>query len=159
MATSFTTARRTGVEVRDPNFEQKVRDSFKYQGTMHWLGGELADVKLGFVEIHLPDSEKTRQQHGLFHGGIVATLADSVSGYATYTVLEPEEECVSAEFKINFLYPARGDKLIGRGSVIKVGRSLVIAEATVSVIKDGEEIDCALMLHTLSRVRHLKSGR
>lgn len=158
MVTSFITPRRTGVEARDPEFEKKIRNSFQYQGTMHHLGGTLEDVKLGYVEIHLPDSEKTRQQHGLFHGGIVATVADSVSGYATYTVLDPGEECVSAEFKINFIYPARGDKLIARGSVIKVGRTLVIAEATVSIVKDGKETDCAIMLHTLSRIKHFKSG-
>jgi uncharacterized protein (TIGR00369 family) len=89
---------------------------------------------------------------------MVALAADSASGYATYTVLPEGEECVSAEFKVNFLYPARGEKLISRGGIIKVGHTLVIAEATVSVVKDGEETECALMLHTLARVKHFKSG-
>ncbi len=155
--TIHTAVRRT-LKVLDPNFEQKVRDSFKHQGVMQAHGGELVHVGLGTVEVHLPFSDALAQQHGFFHGGIVAMVADTASGFATYTVLSPDEECLSAEFKINFLYPANGTKLIGRGGIIKVGKTLVVAEATVSVVRDGEEIDCAFMLHTLARTTHVKSG-
>lgn len=144
--------------VRDPDYEQKLRESFKHQGVMKALGGELVALGPGFVEIHIPFSEATAQQHGFFHGGMVATAADSASGYATYTLLDKDEECLSAEFKVNFLSPARGDKLIARGRVLKVGRTLVVAEATVSVVRDGAEVECALMVHTLMRARHVKSG-
>lgn len=155
--TAFTTVQRKDLKLLDPEFEAKIRNSFEYQGLKE-LGGELREIRLGFVEAHLPFSKYVQQQHGFFHGGMVATAADSASGYATYTVLAPDEECVSAEFKINFLQPARGSKLIARGGIIKVGRTLVIAEATVSVVRDGEEIECAIMLHTLARVKHFKSG-
>ncbi|HEY9774195.1 MAG TPA: PaaI family thioesterase [Planktothrix sp.] len=154
----FTGGQRKELKVLDPAFETKVRSSWEFQGTMRHLGAELIDVRPGYCEIHLPVSDKALQQHGFFHGGIVATLADSASGYATYTVLEPGEECLSAEFKVNFLSPAKGSKLIGRGSVIKVGRTLVVAEATISILRDGQEHECALMLHTLARVKHVKSG-
>lgn len=155
--TAFTTIQRKELKVLDPNFETKIRHSFEYQGFKQ-LGGELKQVKLGYVEAHLPFSSLVQQQHGLFHGGMVAMAADSASGYATYTALAPDEECVSVEFKINFIQPARGEKLIARGGLIKVGRTLVIAEATVSVVRDGEEIECAIMLHTLARIKHFKSG-
>lgn len=121
--------------------------------------GEIIEINPGFVEIHVPFSEALAQQHGFFHGGAVATAADSASGYATYTVLEPDEECLSAEFKVNFLSPANGSKLIARASVIKAGRTLVITQATVSVVRDGEEIECAIMLHTLARSKQVKSGK
>ena len=153
----FETTQRKPLQMLDPQFEEKIRDSFEFQGFKK-LGGELTEVRLGYIEAHLPYSDYVRQQHGLFHGGMVAMAADSASGYAGYTVLGADEECVSAEFKINFLQPARGSKLIARGGIIKVGRTLIITEATVSVLRDGEEIECAIMLHTLARVKHLKSG-
>ncbi len=155
----FSLSHTSKLKVLDPDFEKKIRDSFKYQGVLNALKGELIAVKPGFVEVHIPFTDATAQQHGFFHGGMVATLADSASGYATYTVLEKDEECLSAEFKVNFLSPARGEKLIARGQVLKVGRMLVVAEATVSVVRDGEEIECALMIHTLARVKHVKSGQ
>jgi uncharacterized protein (TIGR00369 family) len=154
----FETSQRKPLKVLDPDFEKKIRDSFEFQG-LKQLGGELTEIRAGFVEAHLPFSNLVQQQHGLFHGGMVAMVADSASGYATYTVLAPDEECLSAEFKINFLQPAKGSKLIARGGIIKVGRTLVITEATVSVLRDGEEIECAIMLHTLARIRHFKSGQ
>ena len=153
-----TSVRSKSLKVLDPNFEQKVRDSFNHQGVMQVHNGELVHVGLGTVEVHVPFSKGLAQQHGFFHGGMVAMVADTASGFATYTVLHPDEECLSAEFKINFLYPANGEKLIGRGGIIKVGKTLVVAEATVSVVRDGEEIDCAFMVHTLARTRHVKSG-
>jgi uncharacterized protein (TIGR00369 family) len=154
---TFTTHNHKKISAVDPDFEKKVRHSFTHNGIKQ-LGGELIAVEPGLIEVSLPFSDLVQQQHGLFHGGIVSMLADTASGYATYTVLPAEEECVSAEFKINFLYPARGTKLIARGAVLKVGRTLVIAEATVSVLNAQEEsIECALMLHTLVRVKHFKT--
>jgi uncharacterized protein (TIGR00369 family) len=157
--TMFSLSQTKEVVVSDPDFENKIRDSFTHQGVMQALNGKLVTVKPGFVEMHLPFSTSVAQQHGFFHGGLVATVADSASGYAAYTVLDKGEECLSAEFKVNFLSPARGDKLIARGRVLKAGRTLVITEATVTVVRDGEEIDCAIMLHTLMRAKHVKSGK
>jgi uncharacterized protein (TIGR00369 family) len=156
---TFTTRRGKTIQTPDPNFEQKIRDSFPHVGVMRALGGQLVTVAPGLVEIHRPFSEMATQQHGFFHGGIVATIADSASGYAAYTVLEADEEVLSAEFKINFLSPARGEKLIAQGSVIKAGRTLVITESVVCVVRDGEQIECGLMMHTLARVKHVRSGR
>jgi|ERR1700733_5992308 uncharacterized protein (TIGR00369 family) len=155
--TAFTTHNRKKISAVDPDFEQKVRHSFTHNGIKR-LGGELISVEPGLIEVSLPFGDLVQQQHGLFHGGIVSMIADTASGYATYTVLPADEECLSAEFKCNFLYPARGSKLVARGAVIKVGRTLVIAEATVSVLSPkGEMIECALMLHTLVRVKHFKT--
>lgn len=149
---------REAMETPDPNYERKIRSSFEHQGAMEALGGKLAEIRPGFVEVHLPFSRAVMQQHGLYHGGMVTTAADTASGYAAYTVLDPDEECLSVEFKINFLKPARGENLIARGSVLKIGRALVICEATVVVVRGGKEIDCALMLHTLARAKYVKSG-
>ncbi|MBX9687349.1 MAG: PaaI family thioesterase [Candidatus Obscuribacterales bacterium] len=155
----FQSHRKRVIKTLDPNFEQKIRDSFQHQGVMQAHNGKLAEISPGYVELHLPFSNALAQQHGFFHGGIVATLADSASGYATYTVLAEDEECLSAEFKVNFLSPAKGSLLIARGSVLKAGRTLVITEASVSVVQNGVETECALMLHTLARVKHVKSGQ
>jgi uncharacterized protein (TIGR00369 family) len=155
--TAFTTHNRKKISAVDPSFAEKVRHSFTHNGLQR-LGGELNVVEAGLIEVSLPFSDLVQQQHGLFHGGVVSMIADTASGYSAYTVLPAEEECLSAEFKVNFLYPARGSKLVARGEVIKAGRTLVIAEATVSVLSPGGDmIECALMLHTLVRVKHFKT--
>ena len=157
--TTFNITRTREIRTPDADFKAKVEASFPHNTMISSLGGTLVKVEAGFVEVHLPFSKGTAQQHGFFHGGMVAALADTASGFAGYTVCAADEECLSAEFKVNFLAPARGDLMIARGHVIKDGRTLIIAEATVSVVRDGEEIECALMLHTLARTKHVKSGQ
>jgi uncharacterized protein (TIGR00369 family) len=154
---TFGTTKRRPLQALNEDFEAKVRRSFEFNGFKN-LGGTLTEVKLGAVEARLPYSDLVRQQHGWFHGGIVAMAADVVAGYAGYTILAADEECVSAEFKVNFMQPAKGETLIARGGIIKVGRTLIISEATVSVLRGSEEIECAIMLQTLARVNHVKSG-
>ncbi len=56
---------------------------------------------------------------------------------------------LTVEYKMNLLAPARGERLIARGQVIKNGRTLVIAKADVGAIQDGEETPCATLLGTL----------
>lgn len=48
------------------------------------------------------------QQHGLFHGGAIAALADTAAGHAALSAVA-EGDVLTAEFKISFLRPAAGD--------------------------------------------------
>ncbi len=86
----------------------KIRASFDQQGVMtHW-GARLSHLADGHCEITLPFSDKVNQQHGFFHGGVIGAIADSAGGYAGYTRLSPEQELVTAEYKLNILAPGRG---------------------------------------------------
>jgi acyl-coenzyme A thioesterase PaaI-like protein len=50
------------------------------------------------------------QQRGFFHAGVICAIADSACGYAAYTIAPPDSEVLTAEFKINLLAPASGEK-------------------------------------------------
>lgn len=127
----------------------KIRASFDQQGVMtHW-GARISHLADGHCEITLPFSDRVNQQHGFFHGGVIGAIADSAGGYAGYTRLSPEQELVTAEYKLNILAPGRGDTLIGRGQVVKAGRSLIVTTAELFVIDEGQWTLCALMQQTL----------
>lgn len=115
----------------DPDFEARVRASFARQSIMTTLGATLMRIEPGLVEIALPFADHILQQHGFVHAGVVATIADSAAGYAGLTLMPPGAGVLTAEFKINLLAPAQGERLIAQGRVIKSGRSLTIAEADV----------------------------
>ena len=62
----------------------------------------------------------------------------------------PEEaEVLTSEMKIHLLAPGRGDVLVARGKVIKPGRRLVIAQADIFGVTEGQETHVATMLGTL----------
>lgn len=133
----------------DPGYAARVRQSFARQHVMHFIGAELVDLQPGYCEIHLPYRPELSQQDGFFHAGIISTIADSAGGYAGYTLMPTDSRLLTVEYKMNLLAPARGERLVARGQVIKNGRTLVIAKADVGAIRDGEETLCATLLETL----------
>lgn len=120
---------------------------------MDLIGGELARVEPGVVEIRLPYRPDLTQQDGYVHAGIVTTIADSACGYAAYTLMPPESDVLAVEFKVNLLRPANGELFIARAEVIKPGRTLTVVRADVIAVSAGEERQLvATMLGTMMRL-------
>ncbi len=140
---------------RNPDYKTRVLDSFSRQKFMGTLGASIILVEPGYVEIELPFHEGLGQQHGFFHGGVVGTLGDNGCGYSSFSLMEATSSVLSVEYKINFIAPAQGDKLISKGRVIKPGRSLVISQADLYVVKDGVEKHCATTLGTMMVMRNM----
>jgi uncharacterized protein (TIGR00369 family) len=133
-----------------------ISSSFARQGLMTTFGATLARVERGEVEIAMPWSEGVTQQHGFFHGGVVGALADSACGYAALTMVGEGEAGLTAEYKINLLSPAQGERLIAVGRVLKPGRTLIVAQGDVFVEQQGRRKLVATMLMTLCVVRTLE---
>ncbi len=133
----------------DPNFEARVRASFGRQAVMHTIGAEMTRVGPGAVTIELPYRRDLTQQHGFFHAGITATIADSAAGYAAYSLFAADSSVLTVEFKINLVAPADGERLIASAQVKKPGRTLTICEFEVVALKGGRRTVCALGLETL----------
>jgi uncharacterized protein (TIGR00369 family) len=123
----------------NPSFAADVAHSFAQQTIMTLIGARLSLVGPGVVEISLPYRADLAQQHGYLHAGIVATIADSASGYAAYSLMPAGAEVLSVEFKINMLRPAQGVEFIARAEVIKAGRTLTVVRADVFGVSDGGE--------------------
>jgi uncharacterized protein (TIGR00369 family) len=110
---------------------ERIRVSFDRQGLMRTLGAVLESVEPGTVTITCAFDERLTQQHGLFHGGVVASVVDVACGYAALSVMPAEREVLTVEFKIHFLKPARTDRLIAVGRVLQAGRTLTVCEGSV----------------------------
>ena len=136
-------------DVSDPNFADRVRDSFARQPFMATLGVTMTRVVPGLVELELPFDRGLTQQHGFFHGGVTSSIADSAGGYAAFTLFPADSSVLTVEFKINLVAPARGDKLRAVGQVIKSGRTLTFTDLKVYACADGKEALCATGQQTL----------
>jgi uncharacterized protein (TIGR00369 family) len=102
-------------EPRNPEFEALVRESFARQQVMALIGAEMTGVAPGAVEIALPTRADLTQQHGFIHAGIVTTIVDSACGYAALTLAPAGADVLTIEYKVNFMEPASGERLIARG--------------------------------------------
>jgi uncharacterized protein (TIGR00369 family) len=136
-------------EPRDPDFETKVRESFGRQTAMETLGAVMGRVKPGEVEIEMPYRADLAQQHGFIHGGIVTAIVDSACGYAAFSLSSPGTAVLTVEYKVNFVAPAKGEKLLARGEVVRPGASITVCKGNVFAYDGGEEKLVASMLTTL----------
>ncbi len=139
----------------DPSRADAIATSFAQQGLMATFGATLARVQRGEVEIAMPWSAAITQQHGFFHGGVVGALADTACGYAALSLVGEGEAGLTAEYKINLLSPAKGERLVAVGRVLKPGRTLIVAQGDVFTETGGERKTVATMLMTLCVVRSL----
>lgn len=133
----------------NPDFVRQVRESFARQGFMEHLGAKLVTVEAGHVEIRVPFRRELTQQHGYFHAGVTASIADSACGYAAYTLMPADATVLTVEYKLNLLAPAEGEELIARANVVKAGRTLIVCTADVFVRRGQEEKHSATMLATV----------
>ena len=127
----------------------RIRDSFARQGLMSLLGAELAEAKAGLVTIRLPFKPDLTQQHGYFHAGGTASIADSAGGYAGFTLMPGDSSVLTVEFKLNLINPAQGDFLEATGRVIKPGRTLTVCQLDVWGVAPAKRVHVATGLQTL----------
>jgi uncharacterized protein (TIGR00369 family) len=134
---------------RNPTFAEEVAQSFNRQTVMSLIGAELMRVEPGVVEITLPYRTDLAQQHGYLHAGIVTTIADSACGYAAYSLMPPNSEVLSVEFKVNLLRPAKGQTFTASAEVVKSGKTLTVVRADVFAIDADRRDLIATMLGTM----------
>jgi uncharacterized protein (TIGR00369 family) len=127
-----------------------VRAAFARQGFMRTLGGRLVDLSPGRCTIEADFRDDLTQHHGLFHAGVLTTLADNACGFAAMSLLPEGGDVLSVEFKVSFLRPGAGATAIARGEVVKPGRTLSFCRADVHMRQgDGREVLAATMLATM----------
>lgn len=133
----------------NPAFEQYVRNGFTQQKFMNLIGAELTAVQPGICEIQLPYQAGLTQQHGFFHGGVLATLADNAAGFAAYSLMSESQQPLSLEFKINFLSKAQGERLIAHAIVLKNGRTVKICRVDIFCLQEKVRTLCATALASI----------
>ena len=113
------------------------------------LGTELLELEPGRAVLALALTDRLKQQHGYAHGGVVSYLADNALTYAGGTALGVAA-MVTSEFKINYVRPAVGERLIARAHVEHAGRTQAVCRCEVFVLDRGVEKLCALAQGTIA---------
>lgn len=125
-------------QIRNPKYKERIERYLERQNFMKLLDIHLDEIKPGETFATMKVKEKHKQQKGLVHGGVVATLADIVAGFAAYTLVPEENNVVTGEIKISYLNPGLGNVLEAKGWVLKPGKKLNFCESEVwDVRNDG----------------------
>ncbi|WP_437587471.1 PaaI family thioesterase [Sorangium sp. So ce1000] len=134
------------VDMQSADALERVREQFKKAAFVADVGIELAGLGPGWAETSLPVAARHGQAEQFVHAGVQATMADHTAGAAAGTLVGADEVVVTVEYKINFLKPARGDRLRCRADVLRHGRTLSVVEARVYAGQDETKPVAAAML-------------
>jgi uncharacterized protein (TIGR00369 family) len=102
------------------------------------LSMQMVDIGVGFAEIAIRIETKHKQLLGVVHGGVLASLIDTVAFWAVYFGIAHENQWyTSVDLKVNYLAPATSGKLIAKGRQIKVGKKICYASAEIFNSQDN----------------------
>lgn len=137
--------------IQNPRYESDIRNSFARQSFMQSIGAELTGLAPGSVEIVMPIRDDLLQHHGFLHGGVIAAVVDTACGYSALSLMPPESTVLTVEYKVNFMAPATGSRIIARGKVLRPGRNLTVCFGEALVDADGTEKAVAALTATMAR--------
>jgi uncharacterized protein (TIGR00369 family) len=98
----------------------------------HLIGMALVAVEPGRARVEITLDERHANPMGTMHGGVPCTLADSAMGMAYAATLGEGESFTTLELKINFVRPVWSGKLVAEGLVVQRGRTIGLAECSVT---------------------------
>ncbi|MGU3574401.1 PaaI family thioesterase [Brucellaceae bacterium C25G] len=142
--------------IAEPDFHQRVEESFARQAALKLIGADLARCEPGIIEIELPFRDDLTQQHGYLHAGIISAALDSACGYAAFTLMPSDAAVLTIEFKVNLLAPGQGDRFLFRGEVTKPGRTIMVSDGQAFAVTDTDVRLIATMTSTLMVVQDRK---
>jgi uncharacterized protein (TIGR00369 family) len=132
------------------DLQELAHQALKLQPFSVLIGTELAEFTEGKATLVVPIAENLKQQNGYVHGGVISYAADNALTFAGGTVLGVS--VLTSEYKINYLTPAVGEKLIARASVIHAGKRQAVCRCDVYAVQDGQETLCAAAQGTIVKV-------
>lgn len=114
------------------------------------IGAELEAFEPGRAVLALELGPDHMQHLGMAHGGVVSYLADNALTFAGGSALGAA--CVTLEFKINYIRPARSGRLVAEAKVVNAGKRFAVTECRVTARENGEEILVASAQGTICRL-------
>jgi acyl-CoA thioesterase len=111
--------------------EQELTRGLRQSNAGKLFGFELEAAEPGRAVLRMRVTSKHKQVHGVVHGGVLAALADTAGGLATYMVVPPGTRLATVEMKINYLEPVDRGTIVAQARVLRRGRNFAVVDCDV----------------------------
>ena len=89
-----------------------------------FLGMEFTELGPDYLKATLPVNEKTRQIHGILHGGATCVLTETLGSVASLLVVDPDKyRAVGSVIHTNHIRPVREGLVTGICKPVHLGKS------------------------------------
>jgi len=96
-----------------------------------FLGIEVEEIRQDYARMRLPFRPEFRQPAGVVHGGVIASMIDSVVVPAVGGGYDEPRQLFTIDIQLRFLAPIVNEDLVAEGWVTQRGRSIVFCDAEV----------------------------
>jgi uncharacterized protein (TIGR00369 family) len=125
------------------------KSALESQPFSRMIGAELTRLEPGYAEFALDVRNDHKQQHGFVHGGVISYLADNSLTFAGASILG---DSVTSEYKINYICPAIGERLVAESSVLSSGKTQAVCECKVYAITGSNKKLIAVTQGTINKI-------
>lgn len=108
---------------------------------------EMKCVEIGeeYSKFSMPVTDKTKQPHGILHGGASCALAETVGSIASALVIDLEKYiCVGLEINANHIRSVREGVVTGHCTPLHLGKSTHVWD--IKIYDDKEKLLCVSRL-------------
>lgn len=113
------------------------------------LGLEFTEVREGFSRCELEVADSLLNPHGVLHGGVLYSLADTGMGAALYPSLEASQTCATVDVTIRYLQAVRSGRVVCETEVVHLGGRLATLRSELR--RDGEIVATATGTYSIGR--------
>jgi uncharacterized protein (TIGR00369 family) len=121
-----------------PDENERIREAFERVPLAHLLKLELGEMKRGLATLHLEVRDELRQNNGVVHGGVIASLVDSAAAFAIITLLEKGQTSTTVDLTIHYLRPWLRGRATARARVVRAGRRIMTI--AIDVLNEDEAL-------------------
>jgi len=130
--------------------KKEIKKSIEELIPIHkFLGVELLEIRQGYAKVKVPFREEVIGDfmRRRWHGGIIATIMDSVGGIAggTYAT-SPKDKMATIDLRVDYLKPAEASAIIVEGEIVRLGKSILVTrmkayqEGNDELISEGKGV-------------------
>jgi len=109
----------------------ELKERLRSSNTAKQFGFVLAEAEPGRVLLRMRVDKRHMQVHGVVHGGVLAALADTAGGLATYIALPRVKRVATIEMKINYLESVEGGTVEAEARLIRRGRHVAVVDCDI----------------------------
>ena len=114
------------------------------------IGLNFIKSEKGYTQSVIEVKDKLFNPHGILHGGIIYSMADTSMGGALYPMLAENELCATVEVKINYFKPVTSGSIVCDTKVIHKGKKIAVMESEIS--NNGKLVAKAMGTYSIFRL-------
>lgn len=104
----------------------------------HLVGFTVDELREDYARLRLPFRPELLQAAGVVHGGVIASLLDSVAVPAIGAGYPERRAFSTIDMTVNFLGAVTHQDLLAEGWVVQRGRSIIFCASEVRTTPDGD---------------------